>query len=66
MLREHDGVNWFTGSNKLSWVPKMGAAKIYTDLATARKDRSKLKKTMKIKNSKIEIVELQLVEISVK
>lgn len=60
MLREREGKNYF-GKNR-RWTPKIGCARVFTELGEARKVRSAQKKLMKINPVKIEIVEFELSE----
>lgn len=60
MLRERNGQNYYTKTR--TWAPKIGAAKIFTELGEARKVRSAQRAMMSIKQAKIEIVEFELSE----
>lgn len=63
MLRERSGQNYFTKTRK--WAPKIGSAKIFTELGEARKVRAAQRTMMSIKQAKIEIVEFELSERAV-
>lgn len=62
ILRERANKNFFTKTRK--WNTRIGLAEIFTDLGKARQTRKKLKDLMDIQNSKIEIVEYELIERS--